>query len=282
MEINIYIFSLILPNFSFMNYELWIKKAKFASMENPLISIITIARNAATEIKATMRSVAGQNFRDFEHILIDGASSDDTIAVAHENAAIDRLRILSEPDKGIYDAMNKGLRMARGKYLLFLNAGDALAAPDTLSLYADAIKKSDPDIIYGDTLIVDSQRDIIRQRHLHTPECLSFESFSHGMLICHQAFMVRRAIAPSYDTSYRLSADYDWTIRCIAATTPAKCINLHAVTIHYLDAGATEQNKLASLRERFDIMTHHYGRTKTIMRHISFIPRIIKRRILNR
>ena len=98
------------------------------------------------------------------------------------------------------------------------------------------------------------------------------------MLICHQAFCVKRELAPEYDLSYRFSADYDWTVRCIKSTMPDKCVNLHAVTIHYLDEGMTEKNKKASLKERFDIMRKHYGLVKTLAKHIGFIPRALSRK----
>ncbi len=246
-------------------------------MNTPLISIITISYNAAETIRPTVMSVAQQSFQDFEHILIDGLSKDDTITVARRYG-IDTLRIISEKDNGIYDAMNKGLRAALGKYILFLNAGDSFASTDSLAHFAQAAREFNPDIIYADTVIVSAEREILRPRHLDAPEILTLNSFSQGMLVCHQAFMVKRDIAPAYDTHYRFSADYDWTIKCIKATTPDKCHNLKTVEIHYLDDGATEKNKLTSLRERFDIMRRHYGLSTALKRHLSFIPRALKRR----
>ncbi|MDE6295172.1 MAG: glycosyltransferase [Muribaculaceae bacterium] len=247
-------------------------------MNNPLISVITISYNAAETITPTLHSVANQTFHDFEHIIIDGLSKDDTIAIARREG-IPGLRILSEKDNGIYDAMNKGLRIATGQYVIFLNSGDTFATDDTLAHYAEAIETDRPDIIYADTVIVAPDRHILRPRHLSVPATLTRESFSHGMLICHQAFMVRREIAPMYDTQYRFSADYDWCIRCIEATAPEKCRNLGNVEIHYLDEGATEQNKMTSLLERFDIMRHHYGLPTAVARHISFLPRAILRKL---
>ncbi|MCM1491101.1 MAG: glycosyltransferase [Muribaculum sp.] len=243
----------------------------------PLISIITITYNAAETIPLTMMSVAEQSFCDFEHLVIDGASTDDTILVGRQMCT-PMLRIISEPDNGLYDAMNKGLRMARGKYVLFLNSGDRFHSRDTLQLYADAISAKKPDIVYGDTDIVDPSGKRIGPRHLSAPGMLTVESFSRGMLICHQAFMVRRAIAPRYDTDYKFSADYDWTIRCIKASRPGNRVNLRTITIDYLADGLTDHNKRASLIERFRIMASHYGAVRAILSHLSFIPRAIKRR----
>lgn len=248
--------------------------------QHPLISIITITFNAAGQLAPTMDSVAEQSFTDFEHLIIDGASTDDTLSVARRSGT-PSLRILSEPDEGLYDAMNKGLRLARGKYVLFLNAGDAFHAPDTLEKYAEA-SHADPDIIYSDTVVVDTDRQVIGPRHLSAPRLLTRQSFKKGMLICHQAFMVRRSLAPDYNLRYRFSADYDWTIRCIQRTTPQKCVNLGVVGIDYLSDGLTDRNHLKSLRERFSVMARHYGYLPALFQHVSFIPRAISRKLGNR
>lgn len=240
----------------------------------PLISIITITYNAESTIEPTLISTASQTFRDFEHIIIDGASTDGTLSLARRYAD---LRILSERDSGLYDAMNKGLAMARGEYVLFLNAGDSFHSDDTLAAYAERAAKGD-DIIYGDTVIVDRCRHIIGKRHLTAPADLTLMSFSKGMLICHQAFMVRKAIAPEYDLRYRFSADYDWTVKCIKASDPARCTSLRRITIDYLSDGLTDNNKLKSLRERYRIMSDHYGAIRTFFNHIGFVARAIRRK----
>ena len=247
------------------------------STDYPLISIVTITFNAAGELAPTMRSMHEQTFQDFEHLIIDGASSDNTLEIARSMGG-KSLRILSEPDKGLYDAMNKGLKMARGKYVLFLNAGDAFHSPAVLAAYGREAKNG-ADIIYADTIIVDSERNFIAPRHLSAPSLLSFHSFSKGMLVCHQAFMVRKAIAPSYDVQYRFSADYDWTVRCLKNTTPGKCTNLNMVAVDYLSDGLTDNNKMKSLMERFQIMCRHYGTTSTILNHVGFVLRALKRKI---
>lgn len=242
----------------------------------PLISVITITYNASETLPLTMESVAEQTFTDFEHIIVDGASSDDTIMIARQMGR-PGLRIVSEPDDGLYDAMNKGLKMARGSYLLFLNSGDRFHGRDVLQAYADAIEEKNPDIVYGDTDIVDIEGNRIGPRHLSAPDILTVESFSRGMLICHQAFMVKKDIAPLYDTDYKFSADYDWCIRSIEASRAGSTVNLKRTTIDYLEDGLTDRNKKASLLERFKIMVVHYGAMKAIASHLSFIPRAIKR-----
>lgn len=242
---------------------------------SPLISIITITFNAERQLRPTLESVAQQSFRDFEHIVVDGASTDGTLTIARSYGDV---RIMSERDRGLYDAMNKGIALAKGRYLLFLNAGDSLHNPHVLAAYADRAVKGD-DIIFADTVIVDADRHITGRRHLSAPRSLTFNSFAKGMLICHQAFMVKREIAPDYDEQYRFSADYDWTIRCIAKSDPRRCTNLGIIAIDYLSDGLTDRNKLKSLRERFNIMAKHYGMTRTCLNHIGFIFRAIGRKL---
>ena len=91
---------------------------------NPLFSIITITFNAEQVLPPTLESVKRQSFTNFEHLVVDGASTDGTVEIA-ERSGIKGISVVSEPDRGLYDAMNKGIRRAKGEYLIFLNAGDA-------------------------------------------------------------------------------------------------------------------------------------------------------------
>lgn len=240
---------------------------------SPLISIITITYNAESEIRPTLESLNRQTFRNFEHLVIDGASSDNTLSIVKEMSP-DSI-VISEPDKGLYDAMNKGLRAAKGEYVLFLNAGDSLHYPDILRRYAD---QRGANIIYGDTIIVDSERNFIKPRHLSAPKKLTFKSFSKGMLVCHQAFMVRRNISPEYDLQYQFSADYEWTLKCLRSSDPTHNANIEAIAIDYLSDGLTDKNHKASLKERYKIMCRYYGTLPTILRHIGFAVRNILRK----
>ncbi len=244
---------------------------------NPLISIITITFNAEKTLPATLRSVDEQDWCDFEHVIVDGASRDRTTDIVRETGN-KKIRMISEPDRGLYDAMNKGLRMARGKYVLFLNAGDRFASPSVLGLFAAEAQKG-ADIIYGDTQLTDSDGNIIGPRHLSAPALLTRDSFLRGMLVCHQAFMVRRELAPPYDLRYRFSADYDWCIRCIENSDPVRCSNLNRVVTDYLTDGLTDHNKISSLLERFSIMRRHYGFLRALGANLSFIPRMLKRHL---
>ncbi|MGN1246316.1 MAG: glycosyltransferase family 2 protein [Muribaculaceae bacterium] len=246
-------------------------------MESPLFSIITITYNAEEVLRPTLTSVRGQAFSDFEHIIIDGASRDNTLSVARKYG-VEGIKIFSEPDRGLYDAMNKGIARATGRYLIFLNAGDSFAATNALERLA-AAAKTNPDVIYGQTQLVDAERIVVGMRHLTAPTKLSADSFKHGMLVCHQAFVARREMVPQYDLSYRFSADYDWCIRCLKLSKSNVYVG-DAPLISYLTDGLTDRNRNASLRERFHIMCIYYGTFPTILRHIGFALRHAKRKFL--
>ncbi|MDE6161274.1 MAG: glycosyltransferase [Muribaculaceae bacterium] len=245
---------------------------------NPLFSIITVCRNAAEALPATLASVDIQTCRLYEHIIVDGASTDATIDVLATTPSELR-RTISEPDKGIYDAMNKGLSLATGDYVLFLNAGDTLHSPDTLQLYADAIMDNDyPGIVYGQTDIVDADRRRIGPRHLRAPEKLTLKSFADGMLVCHQAFVVLHRIATPYNLRWRYSADYEWCVRCLQHSR--RNVYVPEVTADYLAEGTTTANRRRSLMERFRIMCYYYGTLPTLLRHVRFAFRALRRRSL--
>lgn len=284
------------PDFSGNASENISSKAEEPTPKHEKITIATVTWNAASLISRTIHSVEHQDYPSVEHLIIDGNSHDDTLThVHHYQERNSRAEIkheivcISEPDEGIYDAMNKALRMATGRYILFLNAGDTLHSPDTLSRIAQHIsdkREAQPAVIYGDTDIVDDEGHFIRHRRLTPPEHLTWRSFREGMLVCHQAFFARTDIARQlpYDTEhYRLSADFDWCIRIMkhaahATPAPLALVNAHTIVADYLSEGTTTRHHRASLRERFCIMSKHYGLLSTLMRHAWFILRTIIRR----
>lgn len=242
----------------------------------PLFSIITVTYNAEATLPRTLASVKAQTCRLFEYLVVDGKSTDATLQLASD-AAIPEMKIHSGRDKGIYDAMNKGLGMAEGEYVIFLNAGDAFHSPDTLQRIADAIMADDfPGIVYGQTDIVDITGKRLGERHLRAPRKLTLDSFRDGMVVCHQAFVVLRRITSPYNIDYKLSADYDWCIRCLQHSR--RNVYIDDVLIDYLNEGTTTRNHRRSLRERFRIMCYYYGTFSTIKKHLSFIPRYLRRR----
>lgn len=240
---------------------------------HPKFSIITVTYNAGAVLEDTIQSVITQTYRNVEYIIVDGGSKDHTLDI------INRYRehihtLVSEPDKGLYDAMNKGIRLATGDYLCFLNAGDELHEDDTLQLMVHSITGTElPDVLYGETAIVDEEGHFLRMRRLSAPENLNWKSFKDGMLVCHQAFFPRRKLAEPYDLRYRFSADFDWCIRIMKKSHTLH--NTHLTLIDYLNEGMTTRNHRASLHERFRIMCRHYGYLSTLARHAWFALRLL-------
>lgn len=240
---------------------------------HPKFSIITVTYNAGAVLEDTIQSVITQTYRNVEYIIVDGGSKDHTLDI------INRYRehihtLVSEPDKGLYDAMNKGIRLATGDYLCFLNAGDELHEDDTLQLMVHSITGTElPDVLYGETAIVDEEGHFLRMRRLSAPENLNWKSFKDGMIVCHQAFFPRRELAEPYDLRYRFSADFDWCIRIMKKSHTLH--NTHLTLIDYLNEGMTTRNHRASLHERFRIMCRHYGYLSTLARHAWFALRLL-------
>ena len=243
----------------------------------PKFSIITITFNAASVIEPTLQSVLEQTYINYEYLLIDGGSKDNTVAKA-KASGIEFSHIVSEPDNGLYDAMNKGIALATGDYLCFLNAGDGFHTPDTLQTIANAAMAEErlPDVLYGETAEVDEERRFVRIRRLQAPKELTWRSFKDGMMVCHQAFYARREIAPMYDLKYRLSSDVDWCIKVMKRAE--KLVNVNATVVNYLQNGLSLQHHHESLKERFWIMSKHYGFLPTVGRHLWFVIRAVIKR----
>jgi glycosyltransferase involved in cell wall biosynthesis len=232
---------------------------------SPRISVITVVFNAADHIEKTINSVLKQSYKELQYIIVDGKSTDKTMEVVGRYKEIDV--VLSEPDRGLYDAMNKGLKLADGDYVWFLNAGDQIFATDTVEKMVAGLK-GEADVIYGGTMIVDEQEKEIGDRRLKPPEKLSWKSFRQGMVVCHQSLLVKRELAPGYNLDYRLSGDIDWAIR--ACKLSSRIHNTGLILSRFMEGGLTEHNIKAGLKERFHIMTRYFGFVPTVLRHFLF------------
>jgi glycosyltransferase involved in cell wall biosynthesis len=233
----------------------------------PTVSIITATLNARAALEQTLQSVDVQTYAPVEHIVVDGNSKDGTLDLLKErDDAVDRW--ISEEDSGPYDAMNKGLGLASGEYVWFLNAGDTIAAHDALERIME--EASGADFIYGYAERIDA-RGRPRPWHKFTPKAVevSPRSFIKGMVICHQAMLVRRAIAPRYDTRWSVSADIDWAIRCLHRT--ARVCNAETLVCRFLDGGISTTRRLKGWAERFDILNRHFGLLPTLWSHMEIL-----------
>lgn len=238
------------------------------------ISLLTVTFNASSTLDRTLKSIEEQVGGDFEHVIMDGGSTDGTLeklqAYRSRNPHI-RIVVVSEPDNGLYDAMNKALSLSCGRYVCFLNAGDSLHSSDTLYNIISRMAGCSPlpGVIYGETDIVDGDGLFLRHRDKKSPERLSWRSFKHGMVVCHQSFYALRSICPTYNLQYRFSADFDWCVRVMkkAEEEGMPMLNTHLILTDYLSEGMTTRNHKASLKERFRIMRKHYGLLPTLAMH---------------
>lgn len=253
-------------------------------------TIVTCTFNAEHELQRTLDNVFHQSYADVEHLILDGLSSDRSVEMAQtykqrsdEARTGHEVVVCSERDSGLYDAMNKGIARATGDYIVFLNAGDTFPSEATLEHIAHNIGDGEalPGVIYGDTDIVNDEGRFLRHRRLQPPAKLTWRSFRNGMLVCHQAFYALTTLAKDnpYNLNYRFSADVDWCIRVMkeAERQHLTLKNVDEVVVNYLDGGMTEKNHRASLRERFSVMRRHYGLPLTLIMHVWFAVRQLKK-----
>jgi glycosyltransferase involved in cell wall biosynthesis len=219
-------------------------------------------------LERTMDSIAAQSERkDLEYIVVDGGSTDGTLDyIRAQSRLIDHW--ISEPDRGLYHAMNKGLAMARGSYVWFMNSGDALYNQHTLNMVLEAAD-SGAEFIYGDTMFIDPDGREIGLMSRVTPKKLPTDigpkTFAYGMNICHQSVVVKRNLAMPYEETYRMVADIDWIIRILQQHPRAfRC----AQPLARFELGGISQQRIrSSWKERFQVLRAHYGLWPTLLRH---------------
>lgn len=175
----------------------------------PLISVITVVFNSQSLIKKTIESVLQQTYDNVEFIIIDGASTDGTLDIIRSyDSHIDKW--ISENDRGIYDAMNKGINIANGDYLLFLNAGDIFSNKKVLEFVSKSIVASRyPEVLYGETYIYTKNNELIKKLAPLRFTRLNLLLFG-TRTVCHQSIFVRKNFAPKYALTYKLKGDLCW------------------------------------------------------------------------
>ena len=228
---------------------------------NPKISIITVVYNGQALIERTIKSVLSQEYTSIEYIVIDGASSDSTLFILEQHKS-KIAQIVSEKDKGIYDAMNKGLKLASGDYVLFLNAGDEFYSNKTLTSVFDL---READVYYGNTAVVDGSGVVLGDRRLTPPEELNWKSLKFGMCVSHQSFIAKRVLCDAYDLNYTVSSDIDWVISVLKKAS--KITNTKIYIAKFLAGGTSNNRMKLALKERFAIMSKHYGFIPTLFNH---------------
>jgi glycosyltransferase involved in cell wall biosynthesis len=235
----------------------------------PVISIITVVLNNGIFLEKTIKSIISQTYPHIEFIIIDGYSSDGTLDIIR--AYDDKISYwLSEKDSGIYDGMNKGLSCATGDYVWFINAGDQIKEPDTLK----TIIRSNPtiDVYYGDTMLINKDDNFLGMRRLRPPGKLDWKSLGMGLVVCHQAILIKRELAGNYNLKYEIAADFDWVMNALKKSTDI--LNTEAILIKYLQEGFSRHHVALALKERFIIMRKNYGIIRTLYFHFRITARL--------
>ncbi len=214
-----------------------------------------------------------QTYRSIEYVIVDGASTDGCRAYIQEHDEQIAYWV-SEPDKGLYDAMNKGLSLAKGDYVWFMNAGDEIFDQNTCQKMVDGLS-GDPDILFGETMMIDESRVEVGLRSEITtqklPNELNWKSLQRGMVVCHQSILVRTSIAQEYILDHPFSADIDWVIKALKRSKQNH--NSGQILSRYLMGGFSKKNHRKSLMDRFDILRIHYGLIPTLWNHIWIVLR---------
>lgn len=214
----------------------------------PVVSVVTVVRNAAEALEGTIHSVLGQDYPASEYLIIDGASTDSTLDVIRRHEAGIQ-RWISEPDLGIYDAMNKGTALATGDWILFMNAGDSFHSPDALSKL-DILLSGDADVILAgaEKVLVDAYET---RRFTCPPGPVS--ELWREMPACHQAVLVRRALQQEFgfDTSFRWCADHHLLARLHQAGK--SFASTESLLCTFDCAGGTARDPMIFIRERWRI-----------------------------
>ena len=236
------------------------------------ISIITVCYNSEKTIKDTIESVLKQTYKNFEYLIIDGKSSDDTINIIN-NYNDPRIKLISEKDNGIYDAMNKGIKLASGDIIATLNSDDILANENIFKTVIDNFDK-DTDIIYANIKYYNEDfTKLIRN-------FISGQKHNDYFCPAHPSMYIKKEVfnkIGTYNLNYKIAADFDFMVRCNINNIKYKYINKYFVYMRY--GGTSNNSYLKNFNECFIILKNNhikYPLTKTIKRSIHTIIQIIK------
>lgn len=233
-------------------------------------SIISICYNCETEVEKTVQSLKKQTFKNYEYIVIDGASTDHTLHKIYEcTKGMENVRIFSEPDKGIYDAMNKGLEKVEGEYIYFLNIGDELYDPSVLSI-VDSELESGVDFYYGNIVHVNNgNKNIILQKNKGT----IFWALYREYMICHQSIFAGYGMftGGGFDCSYQICADREWLIRKLRTGAKGKYINYPIA--YYDDTGISSnydkfEKESIRLSKEYGMISYCFVVAKRFIGHV--------------
>lgn len=221
----------------------------------PQVSIITVTYNAARFLEETIESVLSQDFTDYEYWIIDGQSTDGTQEILKKYEG--RLHYISEPDAGIYDAMNKGIGRSKGEWLYFLNAGDALYNSNVISAVFSHPSVASHQLIYGDVRTRNHPTGVDRT----IGEEVTLHNFFYHVGLCHQAAFTRRSAFEATGLyngkEYPILADQEWFVRFFKNHGPAMYV--HQTIAYYEVVGESYKQRLQNHHDHMRIVANHFS-----------------------
>lgn len=229
----------------------------------PMMTIITVVRNGEAVLERTIKSIISQTCPNLEYVIVDGASTDGTLKIIKKYEK-HISRWISEPDKSLYDGMNKGLKLANGKYVLFIHAGDELYNKNTLSKVFS--KEKNADVYYGNAILINNKGEELGFYHNKAPKQLTWKSLGKGMVVCHQAFIIKKSLCTEYDIRYRLVSDVGWMIDGLKRSE--KIVNTNIKMAKFLIGGLGVQNEYKTWKERYKMLNGYFGPTRNFINHL--------------
>lgn len=248
-------------------------------MEKIKISVVTVCKNAQKTIERTVKSVLAQEYQNMEYIILDGNSSDDTVDIIRKNYKADRIKLISEADTGLYHAMNKGIDLCSGTYVIFMNSGDCFFNNNVLQ---EVDFTGRPDVVYGNVVRY-YKSDIVYERYVSRNTL--FFMILMGRMPSHQSILMKRELLKEYrfDESYRICADYDLLVRCMKAGKKIRYIDKYISCVECVEGISSRSDNIDEMRKEDDIS---FGNAYPILFWCFIFPKIffrkVKRHILRR
>jgi glycosyltransferase involved in cell wall biosynthesis len=234
-------------------------------VDTPKISIITVVYNGEEYLEKTIQSVVTQSYKNIEFIVVDGGSKDNTLTIIKKYE--DKIsRWITESDKGIYDAMNKGLSLASGEWVNFLNGGDIFYDDGVITNFVKALN-SQALLVYGDSINVAPHF----QKYIKPVPDLSKRTIRRSLGLCHQAVFANRKVVPKYDLSYRYKAEYNWVIDIVSSIEPASIQYIPVPIVYYSLGGFSERGMLKNLKEFIRVTYRRFGVTQVILNTFMYL-----------
>lgn len=211
----------------------------------PRITVVTVCFNSELTIEGTINTVLNQKYDNLEYIIVDGKSTDSTIDIIRKYSTKDNVKFISEPDKGIYDAMNKAIDLASSEYIIFLNSGDRFINEYVLDKLVDKMRYYNSDIYYGNIIHTLNDKPIDRVKY----DKVKFNKYSllRGAMVCHQALIVSTLLMKKkrFNILYSICADKNFILECFKDGLKFKYINLDICFYDKAGISTTQGEKLA-------------------------------------